>query len=142
MRILILGFFLLAPFSTSFANGLKETLWKTDYISSLGTYQVYFKDSDQVTISKDPNHCGLDDLGRINGCTKMAVSSSIYQFEVAPISTNRRTLAYNVIESSSGVVKYRLVSTWPLDPSNPEALRLLLLDENGRVVESLRLSNF
>lgn len=143
MRILLFILLLLTTtFSMSFANGLEGTHWKSDYISSIGVYQLVFDTQGTVLVTVDPNNCFLDELGQTTSCTKIAIRTMSYRYEVAPIAANRRTLAYNVFDSITGTLVYRLVSTWPVDENNSNALRLLLLNENGQALENLRLLKF
>ncbi len=123
------------------SQGLEGTQWGSDYVTDKVRYTLSFTAENKVIVQSDPNKCDIGELGQILGCTKRVVNFTTYSMQVAPINTNRRTLAYDLVPISptASNKKLRLVTNFPLNQLNLEALRLVVFDLQGYGEETIRL---
>ncbi|APJ04053.1 hypothetical protein [Silvanigrella aquatica] len=124
----------LVLFSTSaFAHNLPaNTTWQSDYVVGKGTYSLQVTSKVNVSITENLNGCFFNYLGRVEGCTLMATTSTKGRLVVKPVATDHMTTLY-FLENSNYEVVHNL---------GEEAngyIRLLRIDQNGQVEDSVRL---
>lgn len=119
--------------SSVFAHNLPvNTTWKSDYVVGKGRVTLRVTTQERVSIDEDRNQCSFNQLGHLAACTQMATIPSEGNLFIKPIATDRITLVW-ALEGSN----YELVHNLK-DVSNG-FIRLLKIDHEGRVVDSVRL---
>ena len=142
MKTLLITALLIISTAVSAASvNLQGTEWGSDYMTDKTRYTLFFRGNNEVSVIADPNRCLIDELGRVNGCDKMRVNFTTYRMEVAPVKSNRRTMAFDLVPMSptTSGEKLRLVTNLPFNKINLEALRLVIFNLEGNAVESIRL---
>ncbi|WP_186646113.1 hypothetical protein [Fluviispira vulneris] len=121
-------------FSTSaFAHNLElNSNWESDYVVGKGVYSLHVTSKESVSVTEDINSCFFNYLGHVEGCTRMGVFQTDGNLVVKPVATNRMTTLY-ALENSN----YEVVHN--LGDEAKGYIRLLKVDQNGRVVDSIRL---
>ena len=119
--------------SLSFAHNLPvNTKWESDYLVGKGIFSMVISSSESVTVYEYKNSCILNYLGTPFACTKMGILGTEGVLKYVPVATDRMTAIWRV-ENSPYQIVHRLS-----DEING-SMRLLKVDNSGRVVESVRL---
>lgn len=128
----------------AFATPLDNTVWKSDYTEGKITYTLVVKEANDAEIHEDPNRCILNAQGEVVGCTRMSVFMNGYKLTPAAIKGDRLTIAYNAFAVSDlnfgndkKVPRYRFVTKLPVSSELNGKGSLLILDEEGEVVDSI-----
>ncbi|BBH54503.1 hypothetical protein [Fluviispira sanaruensis] len=124
----------LVLFSTSaFAHNLPlNSNWESDYVVGKGVYSLQVTSKESVSVTEDINSCFFNSLGHVAGCTRMGVFPTNGNLVVKPFATDRMTTLYSLENSNYEVVHN-------LGNEAKGYIRLLKVDQNGRVVDSVRL---
>ncbi len=117
----------------AFAHNLPvNTKWESDYLVGKGIFSVVVNTSETVTVNEDKNTCILNYLGTPFACTKMGFFSTVGTLKMVPVATDRMTAVWSVENSP-----YQIVHK--LSDEINGFIRLLKVDNSGRVEESVRL---
>ena len=128
-KILLSSLLLLS--SSAFAHGLPEnSKWSSDYTPGKGIYSVKVVSNEMIELTVDENVCGFNQLGNLSFCTKMFFFPIKGMLTPIAIPAPRTTVVYGLENS-----EYRFVH----DISKSSFIRLLKVDQNGGVIDSVRL---
>ncbi len=124
----------LVLFSTSaFAHNLPvNTTWQSDYVAGKGSYSLKVTSKVNVSVLEDTNGCFFDYLGRVSGCTLMGIIPTNGRLVIKSAATDHMTALY-FLENSN----YEVVHN--LGDEAKGYIRLLKIDQNGNVEDSVRL---
>ena len=130
MKKILLASLMLAS-TTVFAHNLPQnSKWSSDYTPGKGTYTVNVVSNDEIELTVDGNICGFNDLVDVSFCTRMFFFPTKGVLTSLAIPAPRSTLVYSLENT-----EYRIVH----DVTKSGFIRLLKVDENGGVKESVRL---
>lgn len=130
MKNLLLSSLLLLS-SSAFAHSLPENSnWRSDYNPGKGTYSVKVVSNEMIELTVDQNACGFDQLGNVSFCTLMFFFPTKGVLTPVAVPAPRTTMVYSLENS-----EYRIVH----DITKSGFIRLLKVDQNGGVTESVRL---
>ncbi|MGY3804215.1 hypothetical protein ACWNT8_09160 [Pigmentibacter ruber] len=130
MKKLLLASFMLVSTSVFAHNLPQNSKWSSDYAPGKGTYIVKVVSKDEIELTVDENICGFNDLGDVSFCTLMFFFPIKGVLNTLPIPAPRSTLVYSLENTD-----YRIVH----DVTKNGYIRLLTVDENGGVKDSVRL---
>lgn len=134
MKKILISSLMLATTSV-FAHNLQvNTKWESDYIPGKGSYTINVTSQENVAVTEDKNACFFNHLGNVGGCTLMWFAPVEGKLVVKPIAADRLTLVMG-LEGTNYQIVHSLAHA-----NGPNAyLRLLKVDKEGGVVESVRL---
>ena len=119
--------------SSVFAHNLPvNSNWESDYIVGKGKFSLHVTSEENVSIKEDRNVCILNQIGLPSACTLMAPFPTEGKLYVKPVRTDRMTLVW-ALESKN----YEVVHN--LGDAAQGFLRLLKIDHEGNIVDSVRL---
>ena len=118
---------------TVFAHNLPlDSTWESDYIVGKGKFSLHVTSNEHVTIDEDHNQCFLNQVGLPAACTRMASIPTSGKLFVNPVATDRMTIVWGLENSN-----YEIVHN--IGEFANGYLRLLKIDNEGRVIDSVRL---
>ncbi len=136
----LIAFFVTTSASATALEG--RSVYESDYIRGKGQFMVRVESTSRcgngeqtVAVYHDRNSCELSELGLPSACTRMGPSEDSGKLKYVAVAAARNTAVYRVEGTRYAIVTELNADSAPYS----SAVRLLILNEQGKVVDAVSL---